>query len=378
MKKLTTSIAFLIMLLTVSLQQQAQVMEVSVINSGANKIQLIGVPTAPGFTAAPNNAWASMNLTWRIPKAAANPAPTVAPPAPTPEVNDELTQFTGAEPRNTFDGQMDLSIFDLTSFGQPDDGYWYFQVTGTAETVQNIATGSSVILYEFTLPQSWICAACVEVLTTDVPGLPISTTSFIDNAGLGVDVLQLVVNNAPLPVRFISFDAKKEDRQVRLNWRVSNEENIKGYYVERSSDGLNYTSLGFVATKPAAATNDYGFTDASPLGNVNYYRIREQDIDGRANYSIVRIVRMQATSFVVTMYPVPVKDVLTLKLYTNDNEPANIRVTDVLGRTLFQRKVQLNAGDNKQEIPVDRFTNGVYYIEVTGAGKQWAGKFMKE
>src|ERR1044072_5218798 len=116
MKRPIGTIACTTVLLMASLQQQAQVVDVSVINAGNNNMQIIGVPTAPGFSASPNTAWTSMNLTWRIPKTATNPSPTVAPPAATPEVTTEATAFTGAAPRNAFDGNMDLTVFDLTSF----------------------------------------------------------------------------------------------------------------------------------------------------------------------------------------------------------------------------------------------------------------------
>jgi hypothetical protein len=377
MKKMRRTIRFAIILLLIALEQQAQVLEVSVNNVGDNKIQIVGVPTATGFITT-NNAWAAMNLTWRIPKAAAIPAPTVAPPAPTPEVTGESTAFTGAAPRNTWNGQMDLTIFDLTAFGQPDDNFWYFQVTGTQETVQDLAAGVPVVLYEFTVNYNWICPACVELLTTQVAGVPYSTVSFIDNASMGQDVLQVVVNNAPLPVQFMSFDARKDQQQVQLSWRVSEEVNIKAYHVERSGDGIQYTSIGVVAPKPAAAFNDYTFTDAAPLTNMNYYRIREEDIDGKSNYSVIRTVRFQETTFVVSLYPVPVKDELTVKLSTSSNEPAHIRITDVQGRTIYLRRVQLNAGDNIQKIPVHTLMNGTYFIDVTGTGKQWVGKFVKE
>jgi hypothetical protein len=377
MKKMRRTIRFAIILLLIAVEQQAQVLEVSVNNVGGNKIQIVGVPTAPGFVTT-NNAWAAMNLTWRIPKSAAIPAPTVAPPAATPEVTGESTAFTGAAPRNTWNGQMDLTIFDMTAFGQPDDNFWYFQVTGTQEAVQDMAAGVPVILYEFTVNYNWICPACVELLTTQVSGIPYSTVSFIDNASMGQDVLQIVVNNAPLPVQFMSFDARKVQQQVQLSWRVSEEANIKTYHVERSGDGVQYTSIGSVAPKPAAAFNDYTFTDAAPLNNMNYYRIREEDVDGKAMYSVIRMVRMEDAYFIVSLYPVPVKDELTLKLSNSNNEPAYIRITDVAGRTLLQRKVQLNTGDNVVKIPVHEWKNGIYFIDVTGTGKQWVGKFVKE
>ncbi len=91
------------LLLAVSILLQAQRLDVTVTNVGLNRIQLMATATGAGFATAPNNAWGDMNLTWRIPKTAAMPAPT-APPAPptppgaTPEITAEQTAFTGAAP----------------------------------------------------------------------------------------------------------------------------------------------------------------------------------------------------------------------------------------------------------------------------------------
>ncbi len=150
MKRIIKNISILAVLVLAFQQQQAQMLDVSVVNAGANKIQFIGTATAPGFDATPNNAWGPMNITWRIPKTAAVPPPTVTPSSPsiTPEVTGEATAFTGSDPRDFFTGGLDIAMFDLTTFGKGDDGYWYFQITGTAETVQNISTGGTVLLYE--------------------------------------------------------------------------------------------------------------------------------------------------------------------------------------------------------------------------------------
>jgi hypothetical protein len=373
-------------LLMASLQHQAQVLNVSVKNIGNNRIQISGTATAPGFSSDPVNAWGTMSLTWRIPKSAVTPPLTVSPPpAATPEVTNESTAFTGASPGNAFPAYgPDLTIFDLTAFGEPDDGYWYFQVNGTTQSIQDIPTGSSVVLYDFTLPAGWICAGCVELLTSDVPALlnyGISTTSNIYNAGMGIDgtdVLSLVVNNAPLPVRFISFDARKQADKVQLNWRVSHEKNVKGYYVERSANGMTWKEIGYAGAKPVNLYNDYSLVDQSPLNNLNYYRIREEDYDGRKMYSIIRTIDGSGNVFSVTLYPVPVREVLHIKLQTSADDIALIRITDALGRTMLQRTIQIRAGDYIESVPVSQLSNGAYFIEITGSKKKWTGKFLKE
>ncbi|NML22549.1 T9SS type A sorting domain-containing protein [Pseudoflavitalea sp. G-6-1-2] len=379
MKRIIKNISLLAGLLLIFHQLQAQMLDVTVQNTGGNKVQFMGVATAPGFSTAPNNAWGPMNITWRIPKTAAVPAPTVAPPATTPEVTGESTAFTGGSPRDAFNAGTDLAMFDLTAFGLADDGYWYFQVTGTTENVQDISTGNTVLLYEFTLPAGWKCPSCVEIMLTDVAGLPISTASFIDNTGLGRNVLNLVANNAPLPVRFISFEAARAGDDVKLNWKVADERNVSGYHVERSADGRNWTPIGFVPFNASPAPEKlYSLTDPDPLSTINYYRIRQQDLDGRQQYSEIRFIRFDRQELEVRLYPVPVTSILKLNIQSPVNANAVIRVTDLLGHTVHQSKTQLVRGGKTEELNLSTLPAGSYYVEVMSATFKWTGKFIKK
>lgn len=361
------------------LQQQAQILDVSVNNTGANVIQIMGTATAPGFDQASSNRWGPMNITWRIPKTATNPVPTVAPPTATPEITGETSAFTGASPRNAFDGGLDLAVFDLTAFGLADDGYWYFQITGTSEVVQNISTGNTVLIYEFTLPVGWGCASCVEILTSDIPGLPISTASFIDNPTLGLNVLNLVTNLAPLPVRFISFEAARSGEDVKLSWKVADEKDVKGYHVERSTDGRTWASIGFMPYNPSPVNEKvYTLNDRNPVAPVSYYRIRQEDLDGRIKYSDLRFVRFDKDGLEVRLYPVPVISTLKVNIQSPVTAPAVIRITNVLGNTVQQSRIQLVKGGKTEDVNVAMLPPGSYYIEVLCDQFKWTGKFIKK
>jgi hypothetical protein len=319
-----------------------------------------------------------MNITWRIPKTATVPAPTVVPPNITPEVTGEATAFTGAAPRDGFNAGLDLAMFDLTMFSEPDDGYWYFHITGTAENVQNISTGGTVLLYEFSLPAGWACPSCVEILTTDL-GLPFGTESFIDNNSLGRNVLNLVTNMAPLPVRFISFEAARSGDDVKLAWKVADEINVSGYHIERSADGRSWNTIGFVpfSTEPVNEKL-YTLIDRDPLGTINYYRIRQQDLDGRVKYSDIRFVRFNSEGMEVRLYPVPVTSVLKLNIQSPVNTAAQIRVLNMPGNTVHQSGIQLVKGGQTKELNLTLLPAGTYYIEVRGGAHKWSGKFIKK
>src|SRR6478736_1419263 len=52
-----------------------------------------------------------------------------------------------------------------------------------------------------------------------------------------------------LPVNFLSFNVTKQGNAALLNWSVANEINNKGYYLEKSTNGVNFNSIAFVAGK---------------------------------------------------------------------------------------------------------------------------------
>jgi hypothetical protein len=369
-----------------TLVSTAQKLDVSIINTGNNVMRIVGVATAPGFDA-PNGEWTTMNLTWRLPKSAAVPPPTVGapPPAITPEVVNESSAFTGATPQDVFNGGTDLTMFDLTTFGEPDDGYWYFQVTGNTETTQNIPAGSSVTLYEFTVPAAWNCPGCVEILTTEVPALlahGISTASYIDNATLppsDMDVLNIVANNAVLPVMFVSFEAEKIGDHAKLTWKTTDEQNVNGYYVEHSTNAISYSLKGYVPALPSATENTYNYIDEYPTTGNNYYRIRQEDIDGRVTYSDTRRLIFNNTgSLIVSVYPIPVADKLKVNIQAGVNEKATLRISDMHGRTVKLRPFQLKAQGNLETIEVGDLQSGMYVIELVGTTVKRTIKFIKD
>lgn len=382
MKRIIRVILIIFVLLSASLLLQAQRLDVTVTNIGLNRIQLMATATGTGFAAAPNNAWGDMNLTWRIPKTAAIPAPT-PPPAPptrpgaTPEITAEQTAFTGAAPHDLFTGGLDLAIFDLTTFGGLDDGYWYFQVTGSAQTVQNITGGSTVLLYEFTTPVQWACGSCVELLITDVPDLMtlggISTTSFIHNGGLDTDVLNIVTNMAPLPVEWLYVRAEaKANKFIEVKWATASEQNNAGFEVERSDDaGRTYHSIATVPGRGNTSQPSYytiNDEQVSP-GIKYYYRIRQTDLDSRVRYSAIAMATLSGGQyFTVEVRPNPVKDRLNMEIRSSKKQSAQIVITDVAGKLYrIEKGINVEQSITRYNADVAGFPAGMYVAKVIAA-----------
>ena len=92
------------------------------------------------------------------------------------------------------------------------------------------------------------------------------------------------------PVNLTQFNAVKNRGGVFLNWQTVNKLNNKGFTIMRSSDGSNWSDLGFIANNQNAPVNNYSFEDQSPLAGRNFYKLREIGIDGAVKYSERRTV----------------------------------------------------------------------------------------
>jgi extracellular elastinolytic metalloproteinase len=145
----------------------------------------------------------------------------------------------------------------------------------------------------------------------------------------------------PLPVKLVSFTATAQSRTaVRLAWATASELNSRSFEVERSLDGASFQLIGAVAaagTTPAAHT--YGLLDATlPSGTtLLYYRLRQVDQDGSANYSVVRSVTVAGASVGLSLYPNPVHGgAATL---TGAVPGTRATVLDALGRSVFSALV---------------------------------------
>lgn len=142
----------------------------------------------------------------------------------------------------------------------------------------------------------------------------------------------------PLPVSWLSFSVEQEDQIVLLNWATASEKNTDYYNVERSTDGINFITLGRVgAAGNATEITEYAFIDRQPVQNIAYYRIRQVDQDGTYSYSVIRVLQPDLKAEIMDIYPNPsFGNMVRVVTAINWIPPVKIIVTDIQGRILRQ------------------------------------------
>jgi chondroitin AC lyase len=100
---------------------------------------------------------------------------------------------------------------------------------------------------------------------------------------------QAVVSNfgisVPLPVEFLTFEAKRTEKGVLLNWSTFNERDCDFFEIQASSDGTTWNQISMVvANNISNSVSDYSFLITSSV-HYHYFRIKEVDHDGSFNLS---------------------------------------------------------------------------------------------
>jgi hypothetical protein len=185
--------------------------------------------------------------------------------------------------------------------------------------------------------------------------------------------IKVTVEHSTLATKLLSLAAQKSGHQVKLEWKVSNEENIKQYKVERSVDGINFRP---VITVPYHAfsgnVNTYTAIDnlSSPAAKL-YYRIQLLTTSAASLYSHIASVEGVMDQAIQIM-PNPAKGQAKLYVESSEEQSATAELMDMNGKVLMVKKIRLYEGANLMNVEgLERFAGGNYIMRVvTKAGKQ--------
>lgn len=181
---------------------------------------------------------------------------------------------------------------------------------------------------------------------------------------------------SPLPLDLLSFKGTRTVAGTQLNWRMTQEQNIGHFDIERSEDGARFIDAGRVTAVSGKEEQAYSFLDAQPTQSpVLFYRLKMSGTDGRFNYSnTLRIDVEQQTS--IGIYPNPVRNG-QLRIETGiDIAPGSrIAVTDLMGRKVISQSLAggLQAGAG-YTLPVNTLPPGTYILQLNSTRI----KFIKE
>ncbi len=183
-----------------------------------------------------------------------------------------------------------------------------------------------------------------------------------------------------LPLELLSFTATNEDCQVHLNWTSFAEVDVAYFSVEKSTDGLTFRSFDQVlAVGNTDAETNYTTMDLKP-NYLNYYRLKMVDIDGSFQYSDLVTLKYDCyrNATITGLYPVPVRQELTVDFYTEMEGEGRMLLSDMLGRELLSETITYSKGITTKTLELSDLPVGVYFISLEIDGELTAPqRFIK-
>lgn len=168
---------------------------------------------------------------------------------------------------------------------------------------------------------------------------------------------------SPLPVKWTSFTAQRLKEQVRLDWSTATEQNNTGFFIERRNGEAAWTVQAFVPTAASGGNSEsllnYQWSERNTLPGVSQYRLRQVDLDGRAAYSDIKLVKGMQQEGLIQVFPNPTQDGSVHVVINGQNNPVDIQVVDMNGRIVRQ---VLNTPGN--EIRISGLSSGIYTLRV--------------
>jgi hypothetical protein len=163
-------------------------------------------------------------------------------------------------------------------------------------------------------------------------------------------------------VKLKNFNASRRTGKVALTWETAEELNNKGFEIQRRIGNGKYETIAFVDTKALGGNGSdysYSYDDlGNPKDGVTYYRLRQVDLDGNANFSEIRSIRSNTKALTVSVYPNPGRGTVNVAI------PEGVGTVDVVLEDFTGKQVQRWNSMNVRNLQLNNLKPGIYMLRI--------------
>jgi hypothetical protein len=168
----------------------------------------------------------------------------------------------------------------------------------------------------------------------------------------------------PLPVELLYLRAIPNNGTINVEWSTASEHKSKHFILQRSRDGINFTSIATIkAAGESKTVRTYAHTDKQPFAGNNYYRLLQVDNDGSVVTSKIVSVNINgASQSKFEVYPNP-SDGKTLHLQLNYEGEITVSVFTMTGVEIINQR-SMATGSITTIQPRNGLAPGMYVVRV--------------
>lgn len=185
---------------------------------------------------------------------------------------------------------------------------------------------------------------------------------------------------AILPVKISSFTGATNRTMNILKWKATcNGAAI--FNIERSNDGIYFENIGNLNATATDCNQPFIFNDLAPGINKNFYRLKITEAGGIVNYSkVILLQNSKSKTLLLTVIPGTVNTaVINVKINSNSTQHILLTITDIMGRNIFKKEINVPLGNSTEFITAGRLSQGIYWLYGIGnEGRSNVVKFTKQ
>ncbi len=193
---------------------------------------------------------------------------------------------------------------------------------------------------------------------------------FTSIAAIGVAVFAVAQEHPYIA----SYELTPFDGAIRVQWVMHGGNTCDGLEVERSTDGVLFTTvhrIQGICGDPTVAVPFEWLDEAPPEFSVLHYRIKM----GFTGFSSVKsVVFTQLTTSEQRFFPSPTNGTATLLLNLPQGAPIDLVVLDHAGRVVLQQQALRGP---VLTLDLHALKTGVYVYQATSEGRVFTGRFVR-
>ncbi len=175
-----------------------------------------------------------------------------------------------------------------------------------------------------------------------------------------------------LPLTGLSLSARKLDKEILAQWQTLTEQNTSYFELEKSSNGTEFEKITIVkAQGNSKEKSEYSFIDKAPNSPINFYRIKQVDLDGKSSYSNIATVLFETSTASIRIYPNPATTIVKIDLPTVDNYV--IQCYNTQGQLVLSQAANAHVA----ELNIGTFASGTYQLRISNGVSIQNGTFIK-
>lgn len=195
-------------------------------------------------------------------------------------------------------------------------------------------------------------------------GNVLTTGSITSNSIANFGSHTLGYTNFPLPLRLIRFTGVRNNGISLLNWHTDNESNVAGFNLERSFNGVVYSSVGQISAKNSGNPEEYRFPDQISYSGNAYYRLKITDLGGKSSYSPVVVLSEAMEGADAFSILNPAQSEIKLLAKSGINGQFKYRLLNMAGQLFQEGSFQVTSGETLS-IPLNQYVvPGIYQLEI--------------